>query len=92
MRGPLLAGGVKLWELKPRRQPVEDEPVRLVRREPAHQGARRRRLARFVGSYNLDPRSTSLNCEQGVFVDEPVIAAQLEALFDQETTASGHGR
>ena len=40
----------------------------------------------FVGSYNLDPRSTSLNCEQGVFVEEPVIAAQLEALFDQETT------
>ena len=41
--------------------------------------------ALFVGSYNLDPRSTSLNCEQGVFVADPVIAAQLEAIFDQES-------
>ena len=38
------------------------------------------RLA-FVGSYNLDPRSTSLNCEQGVFVESPAIAAQLEEIF-----------
>jgi len=38
------------------------------------------RLA-FVGSYNLDPRSTSLNCEQGIFVESPAIAAQLEEIF-----------
>ena len=35
----------------------------------------------FVGSYNLDPRSTWLNCEQGVRVDNPVLAGQLEAIF-----------
>jgi putative cardiolipin synthase len=40
----------------------------------------------FVGSYNLDPRSTSLNCEQGVFVDNPVIAAQLETIFATESS------
>ena len=40
----------------------------------------------FVGSYNLDPRSTSLNCEQGVFVEEPTVATQLEAIFDQESS------
>ena len=33
----------------------------------------------FVGSYNLDPRSTWLNCEQGVLVEDDVLAAQLEA-------------
>jgi putative cardiolipin synthase len=40
----------------------------------------------FVGSYNIDPRSTSLNCEQGVFVQEPTVATQLEAIFDQESS------
>ena len=40
------------------RQHVEVEPVRFLRRQPAHQGARRGRTAPFVGSYNLDPRST----------------------------------
>ena len=32
----------------------------------------------FVGSYNLDPRSTWLNCEQGVFVEDQELAEQLE--------------
>ena len=39
----------------------------------------------FVGSYNLDPRSTSLNCEQGIFVDSPVIARELEQIFTSDT-------
>jgi putative cardiolipin synthase len=41
----------------------------------------------FVGSYNLDPRSTSLNSEQGIFVESAVITAQLEELF--RTDSSG---
>ena len=40
----------------------------------------------FVGSYNLDPRSTWLNCEQGVLVENPVLATELEALFELQTT------
>jgi putative cardiolipin synthase len=40
----------------------------------------------FVGSYNLDPRSTSLNCEQGVLVESPVLAEQLEAIFNHMTS------
>jgi putative cardiolipin synthase len=39
----------------------------------------------FVGSYNLDPRSTSLNCEQGIFVDSPTIAREVENLFAEDT-------
>ena len=39
----------------------------------------------FVGSYNLDPRSTSLNSEQGVLVDHPALAAELATLFQRET-------
>ncbi len=39
----------------------------------------------FVGSYNLDPRSTSLNCEQGVLVEDEVLARELEAIFTEQT-------
>jgi putative cardiolipin synthase len=35
----------------------------------------------FVGSYNLDQRSTWLNCEQGVLVESGVLAKQFEAIF-----------
>ncbi len=42
----------------------------------------------FVGSYNIDPRSTSLNCEQGVLVKSPVLAEQLEAIFDRQKDGS----
>ena len=42
----------------------------------------------FVGSYNLDPRSTWLNCEQGVIVDNPLLAAQLDTIFELQTSGS----
>jgi putative cardiolipin synthase len=42
----------------------------------------------FVGSFNLDPRSTSLNCEQGVFVQNAVLSGQLEELFKKESAGS----
>ena len=40
----------------------------------------------FVGSYNLDPRSTWLNCEQGVLVENDVLASQLETIFTTQTS------
>jgi putative cardiolipin synthase len=39
----------------------------------------------FVGSYNLDPRSTWLNCEQGVLVENALLAGQLEQIFARQT-------
>jgi putative cardiolipin synthase len=39
----------------------------------------------FVGSYNLDPRSTALNCEQGVLVTSTALGGQFEAIFDQQS-------
>lgn len=85
-REPLLKGGVKLWELKPTR----GEPVRKSLFGSSGASLHTKALTvdeihTFVGSYNLDARSTSLNCEQGIFVDDPVIARQLEDLFDAET-------
>ena len=40
----------------------------------------------FVGSYNLDPRSTWLNSEQGVLVENAVLASQLETIFATQTS------
>jgi putative cardiolipin synthase len=36
----------------------------------------------FVGSFNLDPRSSRLNTEMGVLIDSPVLAGQLDRMFD----------
>ena len=35
----------------------------------------------FVGSFNMDPRSATLNTEMGVFFDDPAIAAALRAEY-----------
>jgi putative cardiolipin synthase len=81
-REPLLEGGVKLWELKPtpgaaaKSSMFGSSGASLHTKALAVDG----RIV-FVGSYNLDPRSTSLNSEQGIFVESPVITAQLEELF-----------
>jgi len=42
----------------------------------------------FVGSYNLDPRSTWLNTEQGVLVEDATLAAQLGEIFALETSGA----
>ena len=78
---------MQLWELKPLPgSTASSESVRLFRRQPAHQGTCDRidRIA-FVGSYNLDPRSTWLNCEQGVLVENDVLAKELEEIFSEQT-------
>jgi putative cardiolipin synthase len=39
----------------------------------------------FVGSFNLDPRSVSLNCEQGILAEHPELAKQLRAMYGAVT-------
>jgi len=86
-RPELLAGGVKLWELKPLPGSTPKKSAFGSSGASLHTKALAADSRRgFVGSYNLDPRSTSLNCEQGVFVEEATIARQLETLFDRETS------
>jgi putative cardiolipin synthase len=73
---------VQLWELKPtagsatRSSLFGSSGASLHTKALAVDGT-----ITFVGSYNLDPRSTSLNCEQGIFVDDRQIALQLEEFF-----------
>jgi putative cardiolipin synthase len=83
-RRPLLEQGVEVWELKP-----TAGPARFSLKGSSGSSLHTKAMvvddsAVFVGSYNLDPRSTSLNCEQGVLVEHPLLAAELAALFAQQ--------
>jgi putative cardiolipin synthase len=85
-REDLLEGGVKLWELKP--LPGSKTKASLFGSSGASLHTKAlvvdgERL--FVGSYNLDPRSTSLNCEQGVLVTNAMLGAQFQAIFDLQS-------
>jgi putative cardiolipin synthase len=88
-REPLLEGGVKLWELKPARGNTVKSSMFGSSGASLHTKALAvdSRIA-FVGSYNIDPRSTALNCEQGIFVENPEIAAQLEAMFTTDSSGA----
>ena len=85
-RPRLVDGGVALWELKP-------DPGHAVNRSLfGSSGASLHTKAAmiddatvFVGSFNLDPRSVSLNTEQGVLATHPVLAEELAHIFDRST-------
>jgi cardiolipin synthase C len=86
-RPRLIRSGAKLWELKPEPTPVQR------RRGPKLFGSSGASLhtkaaifdreGLFVGSYNIDPRSANLNCEQGVLVHDVPLASQAADLFQQ---------
>ena len=89
-RRPLVEGGVQVWELKP--LPGSNVESSLFGSSGASLHTKALAVdgrALFVGSYNLDPRSTWLNCEQGVMVESPALARQLEAIF-AEQSGPGH--
>ena len=84
-RKALLESGIGLWELKPVSAAATSYSWFGSKKASLHTKALSmdgREL--FVGSYNLDPRSTSLNCEQGVLVTSPVLAAELGELFAEQ--------
>lgn len=86
-RPPLLKAGVHMWELKPLAQGrtkaslFGSSGASLHTKALAVDGS-----TLFVGSYNIDPRSTWLNCEQGVMVESVVLTKQLEEIFAAQTT------
>ena len=89
-RGELLRLGVELHELMPRPAYHGEIVTRLPR---IQQTARLRLHAKtmvidrrtvFVGSFNMDPRSTHLNTEMGVLVDSPQLAEELAAVIERD--------
>jgi putative cardiolipin synthase len=85
-RKDLLEGGVSLWELKPLPGTKAKASMFGSSGSSLHTKALvvdGQRL--FVGSYNLDPRSTALNCEQGVLVTSSALGGQFEQIFEQQS-------
>ncbi|WP_440110569.1 phospholipase D family protein [Acidovorax sp. BL-A-41-H1] len=89
-RKALLAAGVQIFELKPdaeTRRPKLPTGVRLGASSTASLHGKtfvvdKRQL--FVGSFNLDPRSTYLNTEMGLIVDNEAMARSLAEGIDRE--------
>ena len=86
-RAPLLAGGVKLYELKPDARARGEGP----RGKEHGTGSRASlhaktfvfdRRAVFIGSLNLDPRSIRLNTEIGVVSESPALAEELAGALE----------
>jgi putative cardiolipin synthase len=88
-RKRLLKGGVQLWELKPLSGVTQDSSMFGSSGASLHTKALAiDQKTLFVGSYNLDPRSTWLNCEQGVLVESPALVTQFRAIFDAQTAGT----
>jgi putative cardiolipin synthase len=85
-RKALLEGGVQLFELKPLGQGGQTNSFAGSSGASLHTKALTSDgNSSFVGSYNLDPRSTWLNCEQGVWVDDAELAQQVSAIFRKQS-------
>lgn len=84
-RRPLLERGIALFELRPE----------LLREDASLFGSKGASLHTkaftvddrlgFIGSFNFDPRSASLNTEMGVIVVDPGLVGEMRRIFAQET-------
>jgi len=84
-RKALLEAGVRLFELQPYRRGKE---MSLLGSRGASLHTKSFTVDHhtgFVGSFNFDPRSMSLNTEMGVLFVQPDLVARLTALFERET-------
>lgn len=88
-RKALLEGGVELYELKPIAGRSSNSSLFGSSGASLHTKAFivDDRTA-FVGSFNLDPRSAWLNCEQGVLVEDGELSDELLAIFARQSDPS----
>jgi putative cardiolipin synthase len=82
-RKTLLEHRVQLWELKPHPGQVQARPTLFgSKRASLHtKAAVFDRVQLFVGSFNLDPRSVSLNCEHGVLIEDAAFSCEVARLI-----------
>jgi putative cardiolipin synthase len=83
-RKRLIKGGIRLFELRPReaRQDISlfgSSGASLHTKAFLVDGR-----TGFVGSFNFDPRSASLNTEMGIMFDHAELAREVQAVFAQE--------
>ena len=93
-RKPLIEAGVELYEIKP----TAGAQLKRRFREPAGSStgglhaktfAFDRRIG-FIGSYNLDPRSSKLNTEMGVLFDCPALAKRLPEQTERDLARNAY--
>jgi putative cardiolipin synthase len=86
-RAALVAAGVELYELRPDAGPIRQRMFFGVKggsRAGLHAKAMVfDRKDVFIGSFNMDPRSSSINTEAGLYIESPELAAQLAAHMDE---------
>ncbi len=86
-REDLLESGVQLWELKPLPGSKTTYSMFGSGGSSLHtKGLAVDEQTLVVGSYNLDARSTELNCEQVVMVGSPELTKQFMGIFDQQVS------
>ena len=82
-RKKLLKAGIELYELRPDTNMQRDWSVLASKAALHAKSLVFDRKSVFIGSFNLDPRSTALNTEIGVMIDSPEIAGQVGELMDE---------
>jgi putative cardiolipin synthase len=94
-RRRLLECGVTLYELKPTGEPQSTTDKGWKR--PGNSSASLHgkvfamdRARAFVGSFNLDPRSVTLNTEMGFVVDSPALAGRISTALDQRVAGGAY--
>jgi putative cardiolipin synthase len=88
-RKNLLEKGVEIYEMKPEAEEKGSEGRRIS--IGSSRGSLHAKIyifdrkSVFVGSRNLDPRSSQINTEIGIFVESPEIADQIRKIFELST-------
>ncbi len=83
-RKPLLAGGIHLYELRPE---IRRPDMSLFGSSGASLHTKAFTVdgrTGFIGSFNFDPRSISLNTEMGVLFEDAALTAEVNATFADE--------
>jgi putative cardiolipin synthase len=89
-RRALLEGRIELFELKTAPEESKSQRGHRLRIGSSKASLHTKAVVvdgehLFVGSFNLDPRSATLNCEMGVWIREPSLAQTLSELFELAT-------
>jgi putative cardiolipin synthase len=83
-REQLIRSGVELYEYRSDSRVSKTRAYRGESRAALHTKAIVfDRESVFIGSYNLDPRSSSINTETGLYVESPELAGQVAAYLDE---------
>jgi putative cardiolipin synthase len=83
-RDKLIANGVELYEMRPDAGAIKQRIISGDSKAALHTKAIVfDRESVFIGSFNLDPRSSSINTEAGLYVESPELAEQVIAYMDE---------